>query len=142
MSSSAPSLELLHLHPSQNPSNWRFTWETQSQIPSVRVYLFNPNTNPSAQCADLKVDLILDQSSLLVSFIQAEAETSLRVPLPRVLIDPDSPVHFRAYDDHIQVKLALLLPIDHPLVSEFDSVADEFRPLSADSGESLQQRRK
>ncbi|KAL3525344.1 hypothetical protein ACH5RR_013716 [Cinchona calisaya] len=129
------SSELLLHHPSQNPSNWRFTWETQSQIPTVRLYLFNPHTKPSTQCTGLKVDLVIDQSSLLVSFIEAEsqAEASFRVSLPRVLIDPESPVHFRAYDDHIQVKLSLLLPIDHPLVSEFDSASDEFRPLSSDS---------
>ncbi|XP_027179000.1 uncharacterized protein LOC113777965 [Coffea eugenioides] len=136
--SSSPSSEL-PLHPSQNPSNWRFTWEAQSHIPTVRLYLFNPHIKPSAQCTNLEVDLSVDQSSLLVRFYQAEAEaeaeacTSFRVPLPRVLIDPESPVQFTAYDDHIHVKLALLLPIDHPLVSEFDSSSDEYRPLSTDS---------
>ncbi|KAJ6991719.1 hypothetical protein NC653_019780 [Populus alba x Populus x berolinensis] len=39
---------------------------------------------------------------------------------PGFLIDPESPVNAKASDDHIEVKLVLLLPVDHPLVSTFD----------------------
>lgn len=49
--------------------------------------------------------------------------------MPRVLVDADSPVSFSALDDHIEVKLVLLLPVDHPIVLSFDSL------LSLDGGE-------
>lgn len=76
-----------------------------------------------------------------MSFLEGEGqiETLVRVPVPRVLIDPESPLHFRVFDDHIEVKLVLLLPVDHPLVSNFDSIlnvegnSDELRPFSVDS---------
>ncbi|CAI9110840.1 OLC1v1010929C1 [Oldenlandia corymbosa var. corymbosa] len=130
-SSPPPEIPLL---PSQNPSNWRFTWEAQSHIPTIRLYLFNPHAKPSSQCTELKSELLIEKSSLLVSFILAGAKTSLKVPLPKALIDPESPVNFRAHDDHIEFKCPLLFPIDHPLVSEFDFASSgELRPLSADT---------
>ncbi|KAM7529677.1 hypothetical protein LguiB_033087 [Lonicera macranthoides] len=110
------------LHTSINPRKWRFTWESQSHIPTLRLLLFNPVTTPSTQCINLKLNLVIEQSLLAVSFFQDQVEVSLRVPIPRVLIDVESPVNFRALDNHIEVKLALLLPVDHPLVSSFDSV--------------------
>ncbi|KAG6768281.1 hypothetical protein POTOM_027182 [Populus tomentosa] len=57
-----------------------------------------------------------------VAFTENEetSEVSIRVPIPRVLIDPESPVNAKAFDDHIEDKLVLLLPVDHPLVSTFD----------------------
>lgn len=123
-------------------SCWQFTWEAQSHASILRLLLFNPNTKPSVQCRDLKVSFHPQKSLLTVSFCEGEGkiETSVRVPVPRVLIDPDSPLHFRAFDDHIDVKLVLLLPVNHPLVSKFDSLlsaeesSDEIRPLSVDSG--------
>lgn len=77
-----------------------------------------------------------------MSFLEGEGqiETSVRVPVPRVLIDPESPLNFRVFDDHIEVKLILLLAVDHPLVSNFDSIliveekGDELHSLSVDSG--------
>lgn len=54
----------------------------------------------------------------------AEKGTSVHVPVPRVLIDQESPIHFRTFEDHIEVKLVLLLPVNHPLVSDFDSIVD------------------
>ena len=67
--------------------------------------------------------------------------------MPRVLLDDESPVSFKALDDHIEVKLALLLPVDHSIVLNFDSILslgemkldnDEengSKPLFMDSGE-------
>lgn len=139
------------LSASENPRKWRFTWESQSHIPTLKLYLFNPNIKPSTQCIDLKVNLFLEQSLLKVSWFEAELEVSLGVPIPRALIDFESPVHFKALDDNIEVKVALLLPIDHPIVSTLDSVlnlslekdescsrnalSDELKPLLMDSGE-------
>ena len=94
---------------------WRYTWEAQSHIPTLRLTLFpNDKTlNPSLQCKDLAVDLHSSHSflTLTASFL------SLRVPLPAVLVDGDSPVAFRPLSDHIEVKLLLLLPVDHPIFS-------------------------
>ncbi|KAG4123366.1 hypothetical protein ERO13_D11G322533v2 [Gossypium hirsutum] len=99
----------------ENPRNWRFTWEAQSHSPNLRLFLFDSQAKPSVQCRNLEVQLNLSQSHLLVS---------LRVPIPRVLIDSEAPVSFRALDDHIEVKLVLLLPVDHPIVSSFDLMLD------------------
>ncbi|XP_028781350.1 uncharacterized protein LOC114761954 [Neltuma alba] len=100
---------------------WRYTWESQSHIPTLRLLLFAKNANPSLQCLNLKVQLFPSQSLVAVSWFEP-AQVSLRVPIPRVLVDFESPVSFRALDDHIEVKLLLLLPVDHPVVSSFDSV--------------------
>lgn len=130
---------------SENPRKWRFTWEAQSHVPNLRLFIFDSYTMPSVQCQNLKVHLNPSQSLVLVSWFE-ELEVSLRVPTPRVLVDHESPVSFRAFDDHIEVKLVLLLPVDHPIVSSFDSVLnlsegrenavfDALKPLEMDSGE-------
>ncbi|KAJ6907191.1 hypothetical protein NC651_017777 [Populus alba x Populus x berolinensis] len=64
----------------------------------------------------LQAQLYLSKSHLLVTFTENEetSEVSIRVPIPRVLINPESPVNAKASDDHIEVKLVLLLPVDHP----------------------------
>ncbi|CAH8361070.1 unnamed protein product [Eruca vesicaria subsp. sativa] len=110
----------------QNPKTerkWRYTWEAQSHSPNLRLFLFDSETNPKNQCKSLNVCTLLEKSQLLVTWIDSEAEgredcVSLRVPVPRVLLDAESPVKFKALDDHIEVRLALLLPVDHPLVSD------------------------
>ncbi|GKU99229.1 hypothetical protein SLEP1_g12102 [Rubroshorea leprosula] len=109
---------------SENPRKWRFTWETQSHSPTLRLFLFDSHTKPLLHCKNLNAHLNLSQSQLFFSWLQGEdaEELSLRVPIPRVLIDPESPVSLRALDDHIEAKLVLLLPVDHPIVSSFDSV--------------------
>ncbi|CAK9157103.1 unnamed protein product [Ilex paraguariensis] len=137
------------LRASENPSDWRFTWEAQSHTPTLRLFLFDLNTKPSCQCTNLEVKLVLEQSLLVVSFFEDEVETSLRVPIPRVLVDVEAPVQFSALDDHIEIKLVLLLPVDHPIGLNFESVlnlsedyesaprnvvSDELRTLSMDSG--------
>lgn len=129
----------------ENPRKWRFTWEAQSHVPILRLFIFDSYTRPSVQCQNLKVHLNPSQSLVLVSWFE-DLEVSLRVPTPRVLVDPESPVSFRAFDDHIEVKLVLLLPVDHPIVSSFDSVLnfsegrenavfDALKQLEMDSGE-------
>ncbi|KAF3440160.1 hypothetical protein FNV43_RR18439 [Rhamnella rubrinervis] len=105
----------------KNPRKWRFTWEAQSHIPTLRLFLFDSCTNPSTQCQNLNVNVSLKQSLVLVTWCQ-DTQVSLRVPIPRVLVDSESPVSFRALEDHIDVKLVLLLPVDHPIVSSFDSI--------------------
>nr|POF27404.1 hypothetical protein CFP56_14518 [Quercus suber] len=127
----------------ENPRKWRFTWEAQSQIPILRLFLFDSHTKPSIQCQNLKVHLNLSQSLLQLRWFD-DRHVSLRVPIPRVLLDPEWPLSFTAFDDHIQVKLVLLLPVDHPIVSSFDSVLnfsqglenasfDASKPLEMDS---------
>ncbi|XVF59687.1 hypothetical protein PTKIN_Ptkin07bG0296000 [Pterospermum kingtungense] len=108
----------------ENPRKWRFTWEAQSHSPNLRLFLFDSHTKPSIQCKNLKTRLDLSQSVLHVSWLEEEGdeEVSVRVPVPKVLIDSESPAILRALDDHIEVKLVLLLPVDHPIVSSFDSV--------------------
>lgn len=65
--------------------------------------------------------------------------------MPPVLVDAESPLSFRAFEDHIEVKLVLLLPVDHPIILNFDNVLDfsqergnshskASKPLSMDSG--------
>lgn len=108
-----------------NPRKWRFTWEAQSHSPTLRLFLFDSQTNPSVHCLDLKVTLNLSQSHVSITWFcqkDTENQVSLLVPIPKVLIDCDSPISYRALSDHIEVKLLLLLPVDHPIVSSIDSV--------------------
>ena len=89
-------------------------------IPTLKLLIFNPNT-------------------------KYEAEVSLWVPIPRVWVDAESLVQFRALNDHVEVKLVLLLPVDHPILASFDSdfsepksrlenaYTDDSRPLLMDS---------
>ncbi|KFK33596.1 hypothetical protein AALP_AA5G034500 [Arabis alpina] len=111
----------------QNPKTlrkWRYTWEAQSHSPNLRLFLFDSKTNPKTHCKSLNVTTLLGKSHLLLTWIDDKASaSSLHVPIPKVLLDTDSPINFKALDDHIEVKLVLLLPIDHPLViSDFDLV--------------------
>ncbi|XP_057786768.1 uncharacterized protein LOC131004162 [Salvia miltiorrhiza] len=122
-------------------SCWQFAWEAQSHASILRLLLFKANTKPSALCRDLKLSFHPQKALLTVSFWESEGqiETSVSVPVPRVLVDPESPLNSRVFDDHIEVKLVLLLPVDHPLVSNFDSIlnvddnSDKLLPLSVDS---------
>ncbi|KAJ0097606.1 hypothetical protein Patl1_29022 [Pistacia atlantica] len=122
----------------KNPRKWRFTWEAQSHSPTLRLFIFDSQTNPSVQCQDLKVILNLSQSHVVITWVHQQGtlnEVSLLAPLPKVLIDFDSPISYRALSDHIEVKLLLLLPVDHPIVSSIDSVlylTEDVRIVSSD----------
>ncbi|URE33774.1 Inositol monophosphatase family [Musa troglodytarum] len=113
-----------------SPRRWRFTWETLAHIPTLRLYLFHPDVHPSALCGNLSASLRLDQSLLRVSWIDDRTGEGtgdvvfLRVPVPKVLVDPSCPVECRAMDDHIEIKLALVLPVDHPVMMDLRGVLD------------------
>ncbi|XP_010548307.1 PREDICTED: uncharacterized protein LOC104819768 [Tarenaya hassleriana] len=134
----------------KNPRHWRYTWVAQSHSPNLRLFLFDSGTSPRLHCKSLSVSLILEQSQLLITWVddvddrdeaKERDEVSLRVPVPRILIDAESPVNFRALDDHIEVKLVLLLPVDHPIVDSVlyslgdtkDSAFESAGPLVMDS---------
>ena len=62
------------------------------------------------------------------------------------MLDPKLPLSFTAFNNHIHVKLVLLLLVNHPIVSNFDSVLnfsqglenasfDASKPLEMDFGE-------
>ncbi|GAB4848532.1 hypothetical protein Ancab_003238 [Ancistrocladus abbreviatus] len=105
---------------SGNPRRWNYTWEAQSHIPIIKLFLFSPGTNPIIQCKDLQIDLQFEKSLLHVSWTE-QTQVQVLVPIPRVLVDLESPVNFGASDDHIEVKIVLLLPVDHPIFSSFIS---------------------
>ncbi|KAL1210077.1 hypothetical protein V5N11_010656 [Cardamine amara subsp. amara] len=130
----------------QNPKTqkkWRYTWEAQSHSPNLRLFLFDSKTNPKINCKSLNVSIILEKSQLLVTWINDEDKeeeatskreeiVSLHVPFPKVLLDAESPVNFKALDDHIEVRLVLLLPVDHPLVSDLIGNRENSEPLVMD----------
>lgn len=120
----------------QNPRKWRYTWEAQSHIPLLKLFIFSPEINPITHCNHLNVDLKFEKSLLLLNYSKDENSPnsiSLLVPLPRVLVDLDSPLNFRAFDDHIQVKIPLLLSVDHPIVSSFISELNDGHQFGAPS---------
>ncbi|CAN1253115.1 hypothetical protein LINPERPRIM_LOCUS8233 [Linum perenne] len=121
---------------SGNPKKWRFTWEAQSHAANLKLIIFNPDSRPSSDCSNLSVHLKLSQCHVLLSWTEEEAagvkNVSLKVPIPNVLIDTEVPVTSRALDDHIEVKVVLLLPVDHPILSSFDSALDSV-PLEMSS---------
>ncbi|GJN18917.1 hypothetical protein PR202_gb06129 [Eleusine coracana subsp. coracana] len=96
---------------------WRYTWEALGHLPLLRLYLFPRPALPDAVPSGLRADLRLDDSLLILSFSLAGEAVSLRVPVPRVLVDPSAPVECRAAGDHVEVRLALVLPVDHPVVA-------------------------
>ncbi|CAL5060472.1 unnamed protein product [Urochloa decumbens] len=100
---------------------WRYTWEALGHLPLLRLYLFPRPALPAAiHSGGLRADLRLEDSLLLISFSLAgkgAAPVALRVPVPRVLVDPAAPVECRAAGDHVEVRLALVLPVDHPVVA-------------------------
>ncbi|KAL6629206.1 hypothetical protein ACP70R_028971 [Stipagrostis hirtigluma subsp. patula] len=95
---------------------WRYTWEALAHLPLLRLYLI-PRPGLSAAPSDPRADLRLDDALLLLSFSLGGGAVSLRVPVPRVLVDPSAPVECRFAVDHVEVRLALVLPVDHPVVA-------------------------
>ncbi|XP_052141254.1 uncharacterized protein LOC127761076 [Oryza glaberrima] len=96
---------------------WRYTWESLAHLPLLRLYLFRPELSAAAAADHLRADLRLDDSLLLLSFSLAGEPVALRVPVPRVLVDPSAPPECRDAGDHVEVRLALVLPVDHPVVA-------------------------
>jgi len=117
----------------EGEQGWRYTWEAQSHVPTLRLMVFpNDKTlNPSLHCHDLAINLHSSHSLLTLT----TSSLSLRVPLPAVLLDADSPVTFRPLSDHIEVKLLLLLPVDHPILSSLHPSPTPLPdPLVSESG--------
>uniref|UniRef100_A0A804P553 Ubiquitin-conjugating enzyme E2C-binding protein n=1 Tax=Zea mays TaxID=4577 RepID=A0A804P553_MAIZE len=100
---------------------WRYTWEALTHLPLLRLYLFPRPAFSSSFPSDLRADLRLQGSLLHLSFsLPGDGATiALRVPVPRVLIDPSAPFECRAAaaGDHLELLLALVLPVDHPVVA-------------------------
>lgn len=136
---------LLSAEEPSSAEKWWFTWEAQSHTSILRLLLFNPSIEPSTWCRDLKLSLVPEVSVLTLFFMENDShvKTSLCVRVPQVLVDPEPQPQVRAFDDHIEVKLVLLLPVDHPIVSDMNSILKseengaEVHPLSVDSGKYL-----
>ncbi|AQK68153.1 uncharacterized protein LOC100381864 [Zea mays] len=100
---------------------WRYTWEALNHLPLLRLYLLPRAALPFRIPSDLRADLRLQGSLLHLSFSLPGdgAAVALRVPVPRVLVDPSAPVECRAAaaGDHLELRLALVLPVDHPVVA-------------------------
>ncbi|KAE9597855.1 putative ubiquitin-conjugating enzyme E2-binding protein [Lupinus albus] len=119
---------------------WVYTWESQSHTPTLRLFLFTTHFNPSLQCHNLTVQFHFSHSHLLLLTwfnIQDSSPSNFVVPIPRVLVDSDSPINFRAFNDHIEVKLILLLPVDHRILSGFSLLEDDETTSFQDASISL-----
>ncbi|KAK8963042.1 hypothetical protein KSP40_PGU002726 [Platanthera guangdongensis] len=123
---------------------WRFTWETLAHIPTLRLYLFNPEIDDISDVRrSLEANLRLGESLLVISWRldggkKGSCRTSaLMIPVPRVIVDPACPVDVKVMGDHIEAKLSLLLPVGHPLAAEIwgdpGSDVDWRLPLTLDS---------
>ncbi|CAN6446554.1 unnamed protein product [Victoria cruziana] len=117
------------------PRRWDYTWEALSHIGALRLFLSCPLLSPNSRCQQLAAALDWSHRGRWTVHLRWEESQdqqngggavplSLRVPLPPVIVDHDAPLHCVAMDDHIQVKLVLLLPVDHPLVAELAMVSD------------------
>ncbi|KAJ4820686.1 HECT-like ubiquitin-conjugating enzyme (E2)-binding protein [Rhynchospora pubera] len=106
------------LNPSTHP--WRFTWETLAHIPTLRLYLFRSPTPTALSGASASASLQTDRSLLFVSLTYQSGDVvRLEVPVPRVLIEPDEEVQCVVRSDHVEIKLSLVLPVDHPVVIQY-----------------------
>ncbi|XP_027192982.1 uncharacterized protein [Cicer arietinum] len=111
---------------------WRYTWESQSHTPILRLLLFpiiSKTLNPSFKQHNLTVYLHSPPSFLTITSSSSAAALSLRVPIPNVLLDADSPPTLRLFTDHIELKLLLLLPVDHPVISAVHQTSPIHLPL-------------
>jgi len=122
---------------------WRYTWEALAHLPLLRLYVFprRPALPAAIPSGSLRADLRLEDSLLFLSFSLAGEDhpVALRVPVPRVLVDPAAPVECRTAGDHVEVRLALVLPVDHPVVATAfppPHGAEPPAPLAVRDGES------
>ncbi|GAU31222.1 hypothetical protein TSUD_210790 [Trifolium subterraneum] len=105
---------------------WRYTWESQSHTPTLRLLLFpfSKTLNPS-----LNLTVHLHSPPSFLTLTSTSVALSLRVPIPNVLLDADFPPTVRSFTDHIEVKLLLLLPVDHPALSALHQSSPLPQPL-------------
>jgi hypothetical protein len=104
------------LNPGIHP--WRFTWETLAHIPTLRLYLFGSPTINSLSY--LSASLQTDRSLLFLSLSYRNGPAAhLEIPVPRVLIEPDKDIQCLVRSDHVEIKLPLVLPVDHPVLAQY-----------------------
>eukprot|EP01018_Ginkgo_biloba_P008429 Gb_40415 [translate_table: standard] len=117
----------------RNPQQWQYSWEALSHIKTLRLYLFHHSISPQAQCFQLAASLSPPDAhfnglSILIKWAEPNTHyghspsMSLRVPVPPVVLDHSVPIQVKAVSDHIEVKLMLMLPVDHPLVESLSSL--------------------
>ncbi|CAK8562207.1 unnamed protein product [Lathyrus sativus] len=108
---------------------WRYTWESQSHTPILRLFLFpfSKTLNLSLQHHNLTVHLHSPPTFLTLT--SSSSSLSLRVPIPTVLLDAELPPTVRSFTDHIEVKLLLLLPVDHPALFALHQTSPLPQPL-------------
>lgn len=110
------------LNPCSHP--WRFTWETFTHIPTLRLYLFpSPTPTPTPiSLSDVSASLQTDRSLLFVSFSYQNGDVCrLEIPVPRVLIEPDLEIQCVLRSDHVEIKLPLVIPVDHPVMIQYQA---------------------
>ncbi|XP_058755800.1 uncharacterized protein LOC131629017 [Vicia villosa] len=108
---------------------WRYTWESQSHTPILRllIFPFSKTLNPSLHHHTHNLTLHLHSPPTFLTL--TSSSLSLRVPIPNVLLDAELPPTLRSFTDHIEVKLVLLLPVDHPALSALHQTSPLPQPL-------------
>ncbi|XP_020524726.1 uncharacterized protein LOC18437369 isoform X2 [Amborella trichopoda] len=127
----------------RNPCQWQFTWEAFCHNSFLRLFLFTPSlslkshyfSNITATVETLKSHSnAYSLQTLLVRWLEEEetsyngnhlVDVSLRVPVPRVLLDLGFPPEVKVLEGYVEIKLVLLLPVDHPLVNDFIAVSHD-----------------
>ncbi|KAH9319646.1 hypothetical protein KI387_021415, partial [Taxus chinensis] len=120
---------------------WQYSWEALSHVRILRLYMMHPSLSPIADCLQLTVSLCPPDNahfngvSLLIQWVEGPSTIktngngssyshshSARVPVPPVVLDHSIPAQCKAMIDHIEVKLVLMLAVDHPLVGSLSSL--------------------
>ncbi|CAA6671465.1 unnamed protein product [Spirodela intermedia] len=85
-------MPLVSTSPRRSCRRWRFTWESLAHTPTLRLFLFSSEVEPSKRCENLEASLCLGESRVVVRWREEGAgDLELRVPVPRVLIDTVAP---------------------------------------------------
>ncbi|CAI8609089.1 unnamed protein product [Vicia faba] len=104
---------------------WRYTWEAQSHTPILRLLLFPFSKTLNHH----NLTVHLHSPPTFLTLTSSSSSLSLRVPIPNVLLDAELPPTLRSFTDHIEIKLVLLLPVDHPVLSELHQTSPLPQPL-------------